>query len=81
MSRNFSLNQLYLMLHVCDRRFDVTENLENFYQLNKPKQALGEGTVAVAASRDFPVPPSLSSRLSCVYLFIYLFFHFLSVPY
>ena len=23
------------MLHACDQRFDVTENLENFYELNK----------------------------------------------
>ena len=23
------------MLHACDQRFDVTGNLENFYELNK----------------------------------------------
>jgi len=23
------------MLHACDQRFDVTENLENFYELNE----------------------------------------------
>jgi len=23
------------MLHTCDRKFDVTGNLENFYELNK----------------------------------------------
>jgi len=23
------------MLYVCDQRFDVTKNLENFYELNK----------------------------------------------
>jgi hypothetical protein len=26
---------LYLMLHACDQRFDVMENLENFDELNK----------------------------------------------
>jgi hypothetical protein len=26
---------LDLMLHACDQRFDVTENLKNFCELNK----------------------------------------------
>jgi len=26
---------LYLKLHACNQRFDVTENLENFCELNK----------------------------------------------
>jgi len=29
------------MLHVCDQRFDVTGNLENFYELNKAWKDFG----------------------------------------
>ena len=37
------------MLHACDQRFDVTENFENFYELNKVNKAWTAIAVAVAA--------------------------------
>jgi hypothetical protein len=33
---------LYLMLHTCVQRFDVTENLEKFGILGATEQALGK---------------------------------------
>ena len=46
-SREFRLNYvinfifyLYLMLHVCVQRFDVTRNFENFCKILETKQAL-----------------------------------------
>ena len=32
---------VYLMLHACAARFDVTENLEKFYELNKALGLVG----------------------------------------
>ena len=53
--------RLYLMLHACAARFDVTGNLENFLDFEVNKQGLSFSPVSAARPRPAPPPRACTS--------------------